>query len=81
VLIEDMGIPIHWKIDGGVLVHLTSSTKFGKHFEMAFIWQEDGDRGRKCELSLLQEKSGGCQIVLNENWRLNYVWFPVRPEM
>jgi hypothetical protein len=75
-LIEELEIPIHWRIDDGVLVYLTSAMKFEKHFNLAFIYRKLGSSERTCDLSLLEEEAGECEIILNENWALNYTWTP-----
>ncbi len=36
-LIKKAGLPIAWKIDGGVLVYLWSEEKLGKRFDFAFM--------------------------------------------
>lgn len=75
-LIEEIETPIHWKIDDGVLVYLTSATKFEKNFNLAFIYRKHGSKERMCNLSLLEEEAGECEIILNQSWALNYTWIP-----
>lgn len=75
-LLKELGGRLHWKIDDGVLVHLTSASKFEKNFELAFIWRKNGSNERECKISQLEEELGECEITLSEKWSLNYTWHP-----
>ena len=66
-----------WRVDGGYLLYVGFDRRYGRDFNVAYVWRERGlEVAPRCSSVANLRDFGKCIVPLRDGWVLDYEWTP-----